>query len=278
LIMREVMQSPVQVINRMDTLSHARKIMMKEHLSRLVVVEGTKPIGTLTRRDIVRDLNNYRMRQRELDSIIVDEVMKSPVATVSETDLLASVARKMVEGNVRGLPVVDPNGDLVGIITKTDLAQYFAENYGGRLRVSEVCQPKDKIAIAHLTDSISRVLDLMQECSADRIVVVDGKKPLGVITETDLTSMRPKWGAGNFVKVNTRGEESVSQARRYLVPTAEGAMTKNPVTVQSTMDASKAARVLLDKGIGGLPVVDGQGELVGLLTKFDLVKVIAKED
>ena len=270
------MQSPVKVINRVDTLSHARKTMMKEHLSRLVVVEGTKPVGTLTRRDIVRGLNDYRMRQRELDTIVVDEIMRSPVSTASETESVAEAARKMVSQNVRGLPVVGATGELVGIITKTDLTRYFSENFNGKLKVSDICQNRENTPVIHPTQSVSRAMDLMQDCSTDRVLVVDGDKPVGIITETDLSNIRPHSGGGSFVKGSVKDSEAVSQTRIYIKPAAEDIMTKTLQVVESTKDATLAAGMLISKGIGGMPVIDREGNLVGMVSKFDFVKIIAK--
>ncbi|MGA2572603.1 MAG: CBS domain-containing protein [Candidatus Methanomethylicaceae archaeon] len=277
-MVRDLMQSPVKVINRVDTLSHARKTMMKEHLSRLIVVEGTKPVGTLTRRDIVRGINDYRMRQRELDTIVVDEVMRSPVSTTTETESVADAARKMVSQNVRGLPVVDLAGELIGIVTKTDLTRYFSENFTGKLKVGDICQNKENTPIIHPTQSVSRAMDLMQDCSTDRVVVVDGEKPVGIITETDLSNIRTHSGGGSFVKGSVRDSEAVSQTRIYIKPTAEDIMTKTLQVVASTKDAAQAARMLISREIGGMPVVSREGNLVGMVTKFDFVKVIAKEE
>lgn len=276
MMVRDLMQSPVKVINRVDTLSHARKTMMKEHLSRLVVVEGTKPVGTLTRRDIVRGLNDYRMRQRELDTIVVDEIMRSPVSTASETESVAEAARKMVSQNVRGLPVVGATGELVGIITKTDLTRYFSENFNGKLKVSDICQNRENTPVIHPTQSVSRAMDLMQDCSTDRVLVVDGDKPVGIITETDLSNIRPHSGGGSFVKGSVKDSEAVSQTRIYIKPAAEDIMTKTLQVVESTKDATLAAGMLISKGIGGMPVIDREGNLVGMVSKFDFVKIIAK--
>jgi len=105
MLVKKIMQSPVIVINRAETVSHARKTMMKERLSRLVVVDGSRPVGTLTRRDIIKNLSDYKMRQRDLDSILVDEIMKTPVTTIGEEDSVGEAARRMVAKNVRGFRV-----------------------------------------------------------------------------------------------------------------------------------------------------------------------------
>ena len=52
--------------------------------------------------------------------------------------------------------------------------------------------------------------------------------------------------------------------------TVRDIMTQDPVSVDPTMSVTDAARLMVDKGIGALPVVKG-GELVGLVTEGDLI-------
>jgi CBS domain-containing protein len=48
-------------------------------------------------------------------------------------------------------------------------------------------------------------------------------------------------------------------------------MTENPITVTGSMEILEAAKLLLDKGINGVPVVDDQGRLVGILCQSDVI-------
>jgi CBS domain-containing protein len=48
-------------------------------------------------------------------------------------------------------------------------------------------------------------------------------------------------------------------------------MTENPITVTGSMEILKAAKILLDNGINGVPVVDDQGRLVGILCQSDII-------
>ena len=48
-------------------------------------------------------------------------------------------------------------------------------------------------------------------------------------------------------------------------------MTRDPITVSPETEITKAAKILLEKGINGLPVVDQKGRLVGILCQSDLI-------
>ncbi|MFO7965322.1 MAG: CBS domain-containing protein [Desulfobacterales bacterium] len=56
-----------------------------------------------------------------------------------------------------------------------------------------------------------------------------------------------------------------------MMKTAKDIMTKNPVTVLPETEIVRAAEILLEKGINGLPVVDEEGKLVGIICQSDLI-------
>lgn len=60
----------------------------------------------------------------------VEQVMRPPVATVPPDYPLEEAARLMVRHNLSGLPVVAPDGRLVGIVTRSDIFACFAEALG----------------------------------------------------------------------------------------------------------------------------------------------------
>lgn len=55
--------------------------------------------------------------------------------------------------------------------------------------------------------------------------------------------------------------------------TAKDIMTRSVVTIRPDADITEAARILLEKQINGLPVVDAQDKLVGILCQSDLVRM-----
>uniref|UniRef100_A0A7J3UY30 CBS domain-containing protein n=1 Tax=Candidatus Methanosuratincola petrocarbonis (ex Vanwonterghem et al. 2016) TaxID=1867261 RepID=A0A7J3UY30_9CREN len=273
----ELMRSPVVTVSKNDTVARARNLMLREMVSRLVVVEGNSPTGILTKKDLVRDLASYKMRNRELDSIMVLEIMRTPVKVIQESASVEDAAKAMVKANIRGLPVVDSGGSLVGIITKTDITSYYLQTQKGAHTVGEIARKIDQTPVVKRTHSFYRVVDMMEEYSADRVIVEEGGRPVGIITETDLSFLRPYRGSEPFIKGTAMKSEEPWPTRLYQLPTAESLMTVEPITVEADQDAAEAARALLENGIGGMPVVNKEYELVGMITKFDFVKAIARE-
>jgi CBS domain-containing protein len=63
---------------------------------------------------------------------------------------------------------------------------------------------------------------------------------------------------------------------RMALQTAKDIMTPDPVTVTRDLPVTDAAHIMSEKRVGALPVLDGEGKLVGLVTEGDLIMQDAK--
>jgi len=275
----EYMSSPVITARMTDNLAYVRNLMLKHGISRVVIVnEFLKPISIITKRDVIRIVISKEWRGMPLESIYVSDVkgpMELKLATPRMT--VTRAAKMMTRNLISGLPVVSPSsGDLVGIITKTDLLEAYVDGYSGAYKVGDL-MTKNPITVKR-THTLFRVQELLARYNISRVVVVDNDRPVGVITETDVVfskQAKPSSARDKFIKQRVKshkGRETV--VRIYMVPIAEDVMTPDPYVVEVDQDAAKAASVMLEHGISGLPVVK-QGRLVGIITKTDLVKGIA---
>ena len=66
--------------------------------------------------------------------------------------------------------------------------------------------------------------------------------------------------------------------KKLAARTAAEAMTAPPVTIGAGRSVSEAARLMTDRGIKRLPVVDADGVLLGIVTRTDLVRAFARTD
>ena len=101
--------------------------------------------------------------------------------------------------------------------------------------------------------------------------VVDADTLLGVVTEADLIDGRILPDPRSLI-----GDDPPPPPapRAHLVADA---MTNDPVVVASTTDAVEVARVMLERHLRTLPVVD-DGRLAGIVTRRDLLRTIARHD
>ncbi len=104
----------------------ASRIMQEKELHHIPVVnENEKVVGILTLRDLKTAAMHFGGAHVE-----VSEVMHSPVVTVAPGESLAEAARQMVDNRIGGLPVLDANGQIVGILTETDLLRALIDQLG----------------------------------------------------------------------------------------------------------------------------------------------------
>ncbi len=120
---KEIMTTDVVTTDPDADVVYAFEKLMKHKISSLPVVEGDKLVGIITATDVGHNLilDKYELGTR------VEEIMISPVVTVSPDDSLETVIKVMKEGVsssgiLNQLPVVE-NSKIIGIISDGDIIQ-----------------------------------------------------------------------------------------------------------------------------------------------------------
>ena len=90
----------------------------------LIIVENNKPIGIITERDLVAIFSNLLDHQNWKSLIVEDYMTHNPKALYEDLTLLEAVDQMRID-QVRHAPVVNSQGDLVGILTQTDVIKGF---------------------------------------------------------------------------------------------------------------------------------------------------------
>jgi len=90
-----------------------------------VINEDNAVVGILTRRDLQIAAQHFKEAPVE-----VSEVMHSPVVTISPGELLSEAAKQMIDNRIGGLPVLDTNDQMVGILTETDMLRALIDQLG----------------------------------------------------------------------------------------------------------------------------------------------------
>ena len=162
MLVGERMSHPVITVSPKTPMQEAHKLMRDEKVRRLPVVdERGKLVGIVSESDFlhaspsdVSSLSVWEMNYM-LSKITVAKIMTSAVITTQTDTPIEDAARKMVDSKIGGLPV-EKDGELVGIITETDLFKVFLEMLGAResgVRIS-VLIPNAPGTLTELTKSI----------------------------------------------------------------------------------------------------------------------------
>jgi CBS domain-containing protein len=106
------------------TLADVVQQLVTHNCGALVVCEDencTRMVGIISERDIMRA---WSARHTPLDQLRVSEIMTRDVATGAPSDSVQDAMGVMTERRIRHLPIVDDNGELLGIVSIGDLVKY----------------------------------------------------------------------------------------------------------------------------------------------------------
>jgi CBS domain-containing protein len=138
--------------------------------------------------------------------------------------------------------------------------------------ISELFPVKDWMTEAPVTVEVDvRVVDaynLMMQRGIRRLPVVSNDRLVGIVTVGDLREARPSPATSlSLYELN------------YLLAklTVGQVMTHTPITVAPDTSVREAARLMMDEKVGGLPVVDENQRLVGIITESDIFRLLVEQ-
>lgn len=164
MLVGERMSKNLVTISRQTGVDDALRLMRDKNIRRLPVVDKQgKLVGIVSDKDLylaspspASSLDIFELRYL-LARLSVEKIMSSPVITVQPDTPLEEAARIMADKKIGGLPVLDVDQNLVGIITESDLFKLFVDLLGARsqgVRVT-VRVPDMKGELAMLTSAIT---------------------------------------------------------------------------------------------------------------------------
>lgn len=165
LIADRMTRNPVTTVPE-TPIPEALRLMRERRVRRLpVVAPDRRLLGIVSEKDLLyaapspaTTLSIYEM-QYLLSKITIQDVMSTRVITVRQDNTLEEAAHLMVDHRIGGLPVVDEENKLIGIITETDIFRAFLELLGGMehgVRVT-VMLLEQRGALCRLTETIAEM-------------------------------------------------------------------------------------------------------------------------
>jgi len=145
----------------------------------------------------------------------IKDIMTKQVITVGEDDTVDKCANLLITYNLSGLPVIDDDGKVKGIVTEGDLIRRAAK--------------------------------------------IDGPATLEVL--------------GGIIYLESP-KKFMEEIKRSMANIARDIMTKNVISVNPDKTIEDAATLLVQKNIKRLPVIDKEGNLVGIVSRKDIMKYL----
>ncbi|MBU0673346.1 MAG: CBS and ACT domain-containing protein [Proteobacteria bacterium] len=136
MLIQDWMAKDVMTVDENTSLMRATRIMKENSIRRLPVVSHGKLIGIITDRD-VKDASPSKTTSLDIHELYyllsemkVKDVMTADPLTLVGSETLEKAAVVMLQSKISGLPVVDPSGHLIGLLSETDVLRGFIHSTG----------------------------------------------------------------------------------------------------------------------------------------------------
>ncbi|MCY0850312.1 CBS domain-containing protein [Sulfuracidifex metallicus] len=132
---RKYMSSPPKVVSPNESIAKVRWIMLRDKISRLPVLDGSKLVGIVTVRDVVNSLysvvdkkkSSIMTEEERIMAMCIKEIIRYPVVTAKANESLKNALEKMLKHNVSGLPLIEGE-EVVGVMSGIDVINSVAES------------------------------------------------------------------------------------------------------------------------------------------------------
>ncbi|WP_428325569.1 CBS domain-containing protein [Nitrosopumilus sp.] len=262
-----------------STIADVLKKIIDEKKSRLLVTENDQITGIVTEKDLGVFLLTDDS-EKNLNEIPLSAIVKK-IISVDEHTSLIECAEIMLTKSIGSLVITSKN-EVVGILTKTDLVRYFSKTHPDEKIVGEYMSPY--YAWQYSDTPLHKVVLKMIDEKISRVIIRNrDDAPVGIITFRDLFELALKQGNFEDVLDNTDPVISVIFPRKGFITEsgfgksikAEDIMSKDIVSVNYDDDLASTSKMLLEKNINGVGVLSTHGNIVGILSKTDIMKVVA---
>jgi len=216
-------------------------------------------------------------------------LVKRDVPTVRPSDDLKKAVRKMVELDYRRVVVVDDENHVLGVLTVGDIVRrYLAKNEKLKDITIEKYYQKN-VGVVWQGTPLKAALKALLLCNAMAIPVIDDEGNLvGMVDETDLLKDTEIVRVMKQTALAASSEEDwiLESNPTLLFEKAELQLPKKPVeeimnreliVATPHMSVYDVAQKMVQYEIEQLPVIKGEGELVGIVRDMDIIKVILKK-
>lgn len=208
--------------------------------------------------------------------------MRTPLISVAYNKDIRECAKLMQDNGISSLIVEDNESGQksICVFTKSDLVKLYAENYKGKYTVGDFMTKQ--VFTLSSSNSLHTAMKILLKEKISRVIVINRDNEIvGIVTAKDLMPITA-FAEGERLQSNTKeGDEETEKKNLSSIGHAmivRDIMKKSVITTKATDDLAKAAQIMTDRRISGLPVSNSNDSkaLVGIVTKTDIVNALIK--
>ena len=279
MMVKRVMSKKVVSVSVPGSREKVLDLMRKENKAVLPVVkeDNNKLVGVVTRSDLINNPDEEQIAM----------LMSRDLVIASPDEDVKDAAKRMIENDVRRVPVVNDDGELVGIITSFDivsqaLTKIDVEDAVENYMITTVPTTWEKTPLNVAFES-------MKQFGLKSILALDDDAQLsGILTETDfiaeseIISERSEHSS----TVGTEGDkwswDSTSvlyiekNHLKFTDKVVSDVAVGNVEVANSKTKVSDCAKKMKTLNIEQIPVIGVEGDLVGIVRASDLIKALVE--
>jgi len=230
-------------------VSTALQLLRNKNISCVLVLEDREPVGIFTERKVVQLAAEQGV---QLDKYSVNDIMTSPVLTARREMDIYSAYHLLSNHKIRHLVVVDDDNKLCGVVTQSNMIDHLGYEYFIEFKKIFQVMTRDIFTVSQ-DYSVAQVLQELARTSTSCLLVAENERPIGIVTERDMTRM--------LIDGTNISELTVKEIMSHPV-----------LTAHLNLPLLEAARIMKEKGIRRIVVLDDNGKIAGLITQSDIIK------
>lgn len=302
---REIMTSSPQKVQTSTPLNEVADILLSSTFTGVPVVdEENRPVGVIAQGDLIYKANmplrlgllngSECSKTNEILNALrtrkACDIMTQPPIVIEQDQPATVAVDLMLEKDVKRLPVVDTAGKLVGILSRLDVFQTIIQEcpdwrafQSKSIQVENLRYVSDIVRSDTCTvlpeTSVDEVIQMIDCNDIERVCVVDKEGFfLGLISDRDLLIAFVDRHPGIWdyfmskIPFTERGRRYRELKELLQAKTAAEVMKKEVITIREDAPLEEAIRLMLERVIKRLPVVDGDGRFKGIVSRDSLLR------
>ncbi|MFO8077310.1 MAG: CBS domain-containing protein [Thermoplasmatota archaeon] len=255
---KEIMTKDVIYVDKDVDLKYVLKLMKKNSITKIPVVEEKKVIGVITDNTLAVKLGSIRNRGVPASRLHASSVVNKELTTITPDQEIKTILSTVGEPGPTMLTVVE-NEEIKGVITKADLLPLVDST----TQVKEIM--REQIYSVSPDDRVIHARRLLIDRNIARLPVINNGILIGIISDIDIT-----FALAKLKKSFPLGKQK-HQLEELLV---NDAMQVPAISIDAGKTVKDAAELMLEENVGCLPVIQNE-KIIGILSRTDVVKTIS---